>query len=51
MPVEDVVNRACDIASIAFNQFRELEWLEPVPTLAELEEEIQAREDKRENDK
>jgi hypothetical protein len=49
MPVDDVVERGIEIAELAFQRFRTLKWLDPVPTLAELSEEIKERENKQEN--
>lgn len=46
---EDIVKRACNISSMAFDAFRRLDWLTPVPTLEELEADIQSRKKKREN--
>jgi hypothetical protein len=51
MPVDEVIGRACQMAQGAFEEFRNREWLDPVPTLAKLDEEIKERENKRENDK
>ena len=41
--------RACDIADAAFVEFRAREWLDPVPTLAELADQIKNRENGAEN--
>ena len=47
-PIEAAV-RGCNIAEAAFAEFRRREWLAPVPTLAELEDQIKNRENAAEN--
>ena len=47
--VGDIVNRACDIAALAFLEFEHRGWLTPCPTVAEMEEILKERENEREN--
>ena len=49
MPVDEAVRRACDISDGAYAAFRERGWMLDIPSLNELEEEIEARENKKEN--
>ena len=49
MPVDEAVQRACDISESAYAAFRVRGWMLDVPSLNELEEHIEARENKKEN--
>lgn len=49
MPVNETVERACNIAEGAFVTFRKRGWMLDVPSLDEMEEQIEARENRKEN--
>jgi hypothetical protein len=49
LPVEEVVNRACDIAETAYGVFRARDWMLTVPTIEDINEAVSKREDEREN--
>lgn len=49
MPVNETVERACEIADKAFATFRERGWMLDVPSMDDLEDQLQERENKKEN--
>ncbi len=49
MPIDEAVQRACDISEGAYAAFRARGWMLDVPSLNELEDEIEARENQKEN--
>lgn len=51
MPIGETVERACDIAALAFSEFKGRGWLMDIPTLDGLEAEMEEMENKRENGK
>lgn len=49
MPIDEAVQRACDLSEGAYASFRARGWMLDVPSLNELEEQIEAQENKKEN--
>ncbi len=49
LPIEDMVVRAADIAERTFKEITSRGWLIQIPSLAQCEEDVKEREDKREN--
>ena len=49
LPIEEMVTRAANVAERSFKELESRGWLIQIPSLAQCEEDVKEREDKREN--